>query len=76
MVKKNTGKEEGKERQPETQQAVKEGDKDPTDMNKTEEKFVGDKKEELVEEEISGKEEQKERLPKLGLGLGIPGGAR
>jgi DNA-directed RNA polymerase subunit beta len=23
-----------------------------------------------------GKEEQKERLPKLGLGLGIPGGAR
>jgi hypothetical protein len=23
-----------------------------------------------------GKEEQRERLPKLGLGLGIPGGAR
>lgn len=61
MVKKNIGKEEGKDRQPETQQAVKEGDKDTTAMDKTEEEFVGDKKVELEEEEISGKEEQKEK---------------
>jgi len=61
MVKKNIGKEEGKDRQSEAQQAVKESDKSAATGKKAEEGFVGDKEEELLEDEIIVKDEQKEK---------------
>ena len=61
MVKKNIGKEEGKDRQSEAQQAVKESDKSAATGKKAEEGFVGDKEEEILEDEIIVKDEQKEK---------------
>jgi len=61
MVKKNIGKEEGKDRPSEAQQAVKESDKSAATGKKAEEGFVGDKEEEILEDEIIVKDEQKEK---------------
>ncbi|MBN1387795.1 MAG: nucleotide exchange factor GrpE [Bacteroidales bacterium] len=61
MVKKNIGKEEGKDRQSETQQTVKESDKGASARKKAEEDSVGDKDGELQEVGITEKEEHKEK---------------
>lgn len=61
MTRKNIGKEDEKDRQSETQQTVKESDNSKTAEKQTEEGFVGDKDEELLNPEISVKEKKKEK---------------
>jgi len=58
MVKKNSGKEEGKDRQSETQQTVKEGDKSNNIEKKAEEGIDVDTYEELAEAESTGKDKK------------------
>jgi molecular chaperone GrpE len=60
MAKKNIGKEEGKERQPKAQQAVKESDKGKITGKKADDGSVGDNDEEIQEAAITEKEEYKE----------------
>ena len=60
MAKKNIGKEEGKERQPKAQQAVKESDKGKITGEKADDGSVGDNDEEIQEAAITEKEEYKE----------------
>lgn len=60
MAKKNIGKEEGKERQPKDQQAVKESDKGKITGEKADDGSVGDNDEKIHEAAITEKEEYKE----------------
>ncbi|MEA1887783.1 MAG: nucleotide exchange factor GrpE [Bacteroidota bacterium] len=61
MVKKNIGKEEGKDRQSKTQQAAKESDKGKTARKKAEEGSVGDKEEKIEESGSPGEEIKEEK---------------